>query len=333
MGVAAAEVAGPPEPRAGAPRPPEPRATTMTTVLGAGLLAGAVLVAAFRSRDNVAGALDLTVYGAGLAGALMLLAFGVGLRVVLRDRPGVSAAAGWPLGLGAVAVGLLLAVGLGAGPATAYVAGLAVLALAVGGHVLAPGAPPAVAAVVGVLVVYLQGIEDAVDDTVLNTGFVLHAVATLVFVVSGTVVSHLATRARTAVALVVGAGGLVVLVGLLVLSAGTRTFQQVEYNPTTGALDRLSYTDDVVAVLVATGVLVAGWMLLDQVSQGPGFRVLVVTATVTVLPAAATALEVGSPTTWALVTGVLGGALLVAAGVRSLTIGRAVRSPATLPPK
>ncbi|MDO9455180.1 hypothetical protein [Nocardioides sp.] len=293
------------------------RTTSASTALGAALLSAAVAVSASRARTNASGDLDPTVYGVGVAAALVLL-YGFGARALVRDPDVLAAAAPWPLALGSLAAGLVVAVGLDGGTATAYVAGAVVLALGAASYALVPSAPPAVAAVAGAFVVYVQGFEDSFSDATLNTSLVPIALAVVVFVVPVTAVAWVLPPARTTVAVVVGAGAVATYTGVVALVAFTRQFQRVDLDAGDGLVP-VSHADDVYLTLALAAVLMAGWTVLGHLTDSAGFRVLVVAMAVTLLPVALAALAVDHPTTLALAAGVLGAVVLVVTGVRART--------------
>lgn len=128
--------------------------------LGVALLATAVVLSAFYSRES--SELDLSTFAVGVlaTGGLLLFAVGTYLRLPTGDR--ASDLVAWPGAFGSAGVGLMVAVAMDATDATPYVAGLLVVLLSAAGLALTHRGPFVVTGVLGLLVAYLQGIDDAV---------------------------------------------------------------------------------------------------------------------------------------------------------------------------
>lgn len=293
--------------------------------LGVAFLAGAIVTSASRSRTT--GDLEMSVFLVGVVAAGLLLAFGVVARYAARHHADpVGALASWPLALGVAGAGLMLGVALDDGDSTVYVVGVAVILLAAAAYAVAPSAPPAVAGIIGVLLVYVQGFTDTVDVEVAeDNGFKTAVIAVTMFVLLVTAIGMSLPPARTTVAIVVGAGAIVAFVGIvgsLALSAiffgFSSDFDDVESGPPAPP----DFTSDVYLTFALAGGLVVVWLALGYVTGSPGFKALVVGMVATVYPAGLGILAVEHPTRWALAALVIGAAVLAVVGAGALRQSR-----------
>lgn len=318
MSFADASVPPPPSSGPGAPADaPGPRAAGLrrdgaVVGLGVALLSAAVVVSSLNARPG--GDLDVSIYLVGVAATVVLLGLGLLGRSRSTDVDTVRTLASWPLALGTVGAGLMVGVALDDGSSTAYVAGVVVLALAAVSYLATPSAPPVVAGVLGLLLVYGQAFSDVADfDVAEQNGFKTFAVAVLVFVVLASAAGWFLEPARSVVPVVVGAGAVLAYLGVFAAIALTGLFGGFAASFDEEEPTMPGYDGDVYLVLAFTALLVVGWLLLAYVTDAPGYRVLALAAATTVYPAGLALLAVERPTLWAGVVGVLGALALVAA--------------------
>ncbi|SDC49090.1 hypothetical protein [Nocardioides lianchengensis] len=297
--------------------------------LGVALLATAVVLSAFYSRES--GDLDLSNFAVGLlaTGGLLLFAVGTYLRLQQGDRS--SDLVAWPGAFGSVGVGLMVAVAMDTHDATPYVAGLLVVLLSAAGLALTRRGPFVVTGVLGLLVAYLQGIDDAVgtgDGEGVPGVQIALALALFALLVTAAGWRLPASRVLSgAVAGGVTVVGFAVLTGVLsfehslsVAFSGMSSEDGVIYGSSFDGpvADSESYTADAWTILLLALALVLGWCLCAAVTGHVAYRLLVVAMTVTIIPLAMQLLTVTHPSWWGLALGVAGGGVLVLAGLRAL---------------
>jgi type III secretory pathway component EscS len=193
-----------------------------------------------------------------------------------------------------------------------------VVALAAGSYVLVPSAPPVVAAIFGVLLVYGQAFTDISDfDLAEDNGFKTFAFAVFLFVVIITAIGWALPPARTVVPVVAGIGAVVAYAGLFAAIAVTSIFVDgLSGLDEGGETSAPSYDGDVYTTFAFAAVLVIGWLVLGYLTDSPGYRVVIVAMVATVFPAGLALLAVEHPTAWAVVVAALGTLVLGVAGVR-----------------
>lgn len=284
---------------------------------GVALLSAAVALSTFYTRDR--GDIDWSNYTMGLLATLALLGISGAAWVLARDRDASTDLVAWPGAFGAVSVGLMLAIALDENHATAYVAGLAVVALSVGGYLLVRRDAFVTTAIGGLLVVYLRLCDDLFDfgDGGDNVAISLSA-ALFVFTVLVTVAGWwLPSRALSGV--LVGVIAVVGNAGILAALGVVASFQAAFSGFPGGAPVRAKrfdqYDNDVWFILVFALLLIAGWGVAAYLSGHVGFRLLIVAMSVSVVPLATVVLAIQHPTWWEVVVGAIGGLLLVGAGL------------------
>lgn len=302
--------------------------------LGVALLATAVVLSTFYSRleDD----LDWSNYAVGLLATLGLLGIaGAGL-VLARGADATTDLIAWPGAFGAVATGLMIGVALDDADAAVYVAGFAVVALAAAGFTLTRRGPFVVAAVLGVWAVYLQAADDVIGtgDGDEVPGIKIALVLAL-FAVLVTVATWFLPESRVlggAVAGAVTVVGFAALTGVLAINqAFTAAFASLDdYEGSDfggegidgtfyGGGDKPDgFTDDGWTILVLAVLLMLGWAACAALTRHVAYRILVVAMAVSVTPLVTRVLLVDHPTWWGVVAAALGGAALVAVGLRSL---------------
>lgn len=285
---------------------------------GVALLATVAVLSAFYSRAHHH--LDWSNYAMGLLATLGLLGVAAVGWLLARERDGSSDLVAWPGAFGAVAVGLMLVVALDDNAATAYVAGLAVVGLSVGGYLLVRRDAFVTTAIGGLFVVYLQLCDDLFDfsDGGDNVATALSA-ALLVFTVLVTVAGWwLPSRVLSGVlvGILAVAGNAAILTALGVVA----TFQvALDFHSGPEPAKRFDeYDNDVWFILVFALLLVIGWAVAAYLTGHVGFRLLIVAMSVSVVPVSTVVLAVQHPTWWEVVIGALGGLLLVAVSLSAL---------------
>ncbi|MFB9315326.1 hypothetical protein [Nocardioides plantarum] len=301
-------------------RRPEVRRDSVAVALGVAFLAAAVVVSGTRARSGPSGDLDLTVFLVGVAATVVLLGFGVLARASVADRVTAHALMSWPLAFGTVGAGLMLGILLDDGTSTTYIAGALVIALAAASYLLVPSAPPVVAGIFGVLLVYGQAFTDVVDfDVVEDNGFKTFAFAVFLFVAIVTAIGWVLPPARTVVPVVVGVGAVVAYAGLMAAIAVTAIFVGgfAELDESGETPEPPSYDGDVYTLFAFAAVLVVGWLVLGYLTDATGYRVIIVAMVATVFPAGISLLAVEHPTVWGVVVAVLGTLVLAVVGARA----------------
>lgn len=310
--------------------------------LGAGLLATAVVLSTFYSRDRPH--LDWSNYVVGLAATFGLLAIAaLAAGGSTRVRAGrTSDAAAWPGAVGAVAAGLMVGVGLDDRAVTSYVAGAVVLAVSAVGWLATWRDPYVVTAVLGLFVLLGAAFDDVVG---VDGGDRLWppALALVVFAVAVTAAGwRLPARTVSGVtAGAIAALGLASLTGLLAITglfeAAFSAFSTDFGDASAPALGVSVGIDDPFGhvradtwiTLALALVLVAFWTLCAALTGAIGFRILVVATAVSVTPLATVALRVDHPTWWGVALGAAGGIVLLAALRQASPAGDATETSGT----
>jgi hypothetical protein len=297
----------------------------VVVALGVALLMTGVVLSAFytRARDN----LDWSNYTMGLLATLGLLGIAAaGCWLVARDRQQSTDLVAWPGASGAVAVGLMLVVALDDSAATSYVAGLAVVALSVGGYLLVRRDAFVTSAIGGLLVAYLQLCDDLFDfgdggdNLAISISGALFVFTVLVTVAGWWLPSRVLSGVLVGVLAVVG--NVVILVVLGVAATFQAAFG-LSNGRSPGVKRFDEYDNDVWFILVFALLLIVGWAVAAYLTGHVGFRLLIVAMSVSVVPISAVVLAVQHPTWWEVVVGGLGGLLLVAVGLSAHDRSRA----------
>lgn len=317
MTTAPMPVTPPPAAPAPADRPARLRRDSVLVGLALALLAAAIVISTVYSRQD--GDLDWSNFGVGIAATVGLVVVALAARALVKDADLAHNLVAWPMALGAVGAGLMIGVAMDDGDGSAYVAGAVIVLLAAVGYVFAPSAAPAVAAVVGLLLAYGQGFSDVVDVDE-DQQFISFAVAVLVFVLLVTAAAWTLPRARTTVAIVVGAGAVAAYAGVMAAIGFASLFVAFAADPFAPgeAPAPPDYDNDVYVTLALAAVLVLVWLAAGYLTDHPGFKVLMIAMAATVLPAGLTVLAVEQPSVWGLIVGVVGGLILAIVAVRSL---------------
>lgn len=294
--------------------------------VGVGLLATAVALSTLYTR--IENHLDKSNYTVGLlatAGLLGIAAVAFLGVVVPRGLDDATDLVAWPGAFGVAAAGLMIAVGMDDTRATAYVAGLAVVALSVAGYLLTRRGPFVVTAVLGFFVAYAQLVDDLVgfadDDDIGGIGL---AMALTVFAVLVTGAGWaLPTRVLSGV--VAGVITVVGFAGLTGVLAVASLFQAAfssyagdaaVYGDTAGRSSLHDYDKDGWTVLLLALFLLVVWAACAAVTAHVGFRLLVPAMAASVTPLATLVLRPAHPTWWGVVLAAVGGAALVLAALR-----------------
>lgn len=293
--------------------------------LGVALLATAVTLSTVYSRFRPH--LDWSNYAVGLlatAGLLGVAVAGLLGIVVPRGSDDATDVVAWPGAFGAVAVGLMISVAMDDSSATAYVAGLVVLAISAAGYVVTRRAPFVVAAIVGFFVAYTRLVDDVVgfgsDDDI---GAIGVAVALTVFTVLVTAAGWaLPSRALSGVvAGVVAVVGFASLTGVLAIASSFQaalvTTTDGTYDDVRGATPQHPYDNDTWVILGLALLLVVGWAACAAITGHVGFRLLMVAMAASVTPIATLVLRAHHPTWWGVVLGAAGAAALAAVAFRA----------------
>ncbi|HET6168320.1 MAG TPA: hypothetical protein VFE07_15930 [Marmoricola sp.] len=291
------------------------------TALGVSLVSAAVVLSAGYSRES--GDLDASNFVVGVLGTLGLLGVAVAGHLLAPAAERRGALISWTGATGSVGAGLMLGVLINKDPASTYVAAAVILALSASGYLVTRSAPFVLSFLIGATVLYVQVFDDLIDTGGghgENTFMIIGAGVT-VFVVLVTAAGWLLPATRVMSSVVVGAGGLIFLTGLLVALFFSRTFvasmsfhggddpsRFVEGSP------HDPFKNDVYMVLVYCAVLALLWLGCSLVTGHVAFRVLVLAAAVVIIPVASVAVFARHPTWWEVVAGGLGAAALAFGG-------------------
>jgi hypothetical protein len=304
---------------------PEPSTTLRldsgAVALGSGLGATAVVLSSIHSRAKHD--LDWSNFSMGLLATLGLLAVAIVAHLIVEHPELRANLTSWPGAFGAVSAGFMIPLAMDYNSLSWYLAGIAVVALGVGGYLLVRSGAFVLATIAGLLVLYVQLFDDTVgvDD---GDNFGMWAsVAILVFAGVATLAGwYLPSRDLSGVVVGAAAVGahLALLYGLLIIGS----FQVFDESFDEGSYDggpppRFDgYDNDVLVILLVSLALCALWAWCNWQTGHPGYRVLIVANLVTVTPLATTVLAVEHPTYWELAVGLAGAAVLASALVRAL---------------
>ncbi|MCD4523635.1 hypothetical protein [Nocardioides sp. cx-173] len=291
---------------------------------GVALLATAVVLSAAYSRAD--GQLDWSNYAVGLLATLGLLGIAVTSYVLAPETDPATDLVTWPAAFGIGGVGLMIGVAMDDSDATAYVAGLAVVVLSLGGLLRTRRGPFVVTGILGLYAVYLQATEDIVGfDGDEEVGGIPIALGLAIFAALVTALGWLLPETRVLAAAVVGAitvVGFATLTGALALAQAFQAALSV-FDPSEEPAPRFdAYDNDAWVILVLALLLIGGWAVLAALTRHVVFRILMVAMAVSVIPLVTAVLTVDHPSWWGLVLGAAGGGLLAFAGVRALAASR-----------
>ncbi|MDN5893690.1 MAG: hypothetical protein L0H93_06645 [Nocardioides sp.] len=311
------------------------RLDTLVVGFGSTLLGAALVISTIYSRED--GDLDWSNYAVGIVSTLGLLVIAAAAFLLVADPVRKANLMGWPGALGAAGAGLMLGLALDDSGATAYVMGLAVLALSALGYFLIREAPFIITAIVGLGLVYGQALDDlfdlgSIDGDNFGTWIGL---ALLGFALAVTIGGwFLPTRDLSTI--LVGAftafGFLSLMISLLAAGLFLALSTSMSFDPMSpdGSMgsessgpsgpDEDVFHNDVWFIIVFTLVMVAVWTACWWLRGHEGYRVLSLFAIASVIPAATVVLAVDSPSWWGVVLAVLGGVALVFAALRALGI-------------
>ncbi|MFS3127587.1 hypothetical protein ACLM5J_04200 [Nocardioides sp. Bht2] len=312
------------------------RGETVTVALGTTLLAAAVTFALWWSRPDAD--LDWAVYGPGLGAALGLVLVALAAWKVVGDPERRANLIAWPGAVGAISIGLMIGVGMDDTTGTTYVVGAVILALSVLGHLITPRPPFLFSALLGLLVLYLQGVEDLFSDALDldeigdNAGMV-PAVATVLFVVVITILGRRYLPGGELLGVVVGLVGMVSLtvtaIGLGVaafffemIGAFSADFSDGEMPSEGSDLSADAFHNDLWVVLLCGALLIAFWLWLAWRDGPVGYRVLALATGAVLVPVVSVALDTEHPAVWIAVVLAAGAATFVAVLSRAVIRSR-----------
>ncbi|WP_134740618.1 hypothetical protein [Nocardioides sp. 503] len=297
--------------------------------VGVGLLATAVVLSTAYSRAD--GDLDWSNYAVGLLATLGLLGIAAVALVTARAADPMTDLVAWPGAFGAGSVGLMIAVAMDGGEATAYVGGLAVVALSLVGLLLTGRGPFVVTAVLGLYVTYAKVLDDVIsvpDDASEEVGAISIALGLALFAVIVTVAGWVRADTRVLAGAVSGAltvVGFAGLTGVLVVAQALAPLMSMRFDEDMMPSEPPrfdGYDDDTWVILGLSLLLMVGWAVCAALTGHVVYRILVVAIAVSVTPLATAVLSVEHPSWWGLAVGAVGGALLVLATVRTVGTSR-----------
>lgn len=294
------------------------RRTDVLVGVGVALMSAAIALSTFYSRrDND---LDWSSFGVGVAATGVLLVLAVVGLLGFADHDLNAALSSWPLALGALGTGLMVTVAMDFDEATPWVAGIVVTAVGAAGYAAVRRPAPALAAIVGLAVLYVKVLDATISD-VGDDGLIFIGAAVLAFTFGATVAAWF-LRGRDVVAITVGAAA--VLVYASTLSSFSFLFFLGGYGTETTTLDYDDYDplaslhDDIYWLLLYGLALVLMWAALSLLTGHPGYRVLIVALVTIQVPISVAVLAVEHPDLVGLTLVVVAALLLAVAVVRSL---------------
>jgi hypothetical protein len=313
----ASEIAGPPERRVINLEIDLSRLPSATTAIGMALAGAAIAMAAIYTRMH--GGFDHSVFIVGVLAAAGLLAVSAGAQLVRPDLDRQAALVSWPGAAGAAGAGVLLAVLVNNEYGSFYGgAGLA-LVISVAGYLLSRGGPFVVTTIAALAILYVEACSQVLDFGSGKNAPMIAGTAALLFIVLVTALGWLLPATRVLSAMVVGVGGLYLISSGLgpffLFSAVAFGGPEGEY----GGPRHNPYVNDIWVLLFYAAVLVLMWTFCSLATGFVGFRILTVLLTVFAVPLATLGLAIGHPTWWEVVLTGAGGALLIAAGFRSIS--------------
>lgn len=303
--------------------------------IGVGLLAAAVVLSSTKSRAD--GDLDWSNYAVGLGATAALLLVAVAAMALGSGRSRGDLAT-WPGVVGILGAASMLGIGLedinGSDNWLAYLVGAVVVVLAVVGYLVVRRGAFVVTAIAGLGLLYIQFSDDVILDIGNDDDWAIIGAATIAaFVLVITAVGWLLpTRALSGVvAGVVGVIGINAMIIALAVSQffagffsdfGMSTSDSASGGLLTsveGGSSRVpNYDNDVYVILAIAAVLVLLWALAASLEGNPGFTVLAIVMTASVVPIATIVLAVEHPTWWGVGLAAAGALLLAAVGLRQL---------------
>jgi hypothetical protein len=324
-------VADPPPPPPPAPvasaRPKRPGMGLLPITIGVGLLAAAIVLSSTKSRSD--GDLDWSNYSVGLGATAVLLLVAVAAMVLGSGRSREDLAT-WPGVVGILGTASMLGIGLeeidGSDDWLAYLVGAVVVVLAAIGYVAVRRGAFVVTAIAGLGLLYTQLADDVILDIGNDDDWAIIGAATIAaFVLVITAVGWLLpTRALSGV--VAGVVGVIGINAMIIALAVSQFFAGFfgDFGMSEGDFTDSSapkapdYDNDVYVILAIAAVLVLLWALAASLEGNPGFTVLAIVMTASVVPIASVVLAVEHPTWWGVALAVAGAVLLAAVGLRQL---------------
>lgn len=325
-----------PDPHGAAGPPPQQKLVTISfdwsqlpsvaTAFGVSLVGAAVSLSSVHSRGR--GHLDWSNFTMGVLATLGLLGVAAGAHLLLPSSERRAVLVSWPGAAGAVGAGLMIGVLVNDDPWSLYLGASLVVALSVVGYLFTRSAPFVLGAIVGLALLYGQVFGDLIDLSGDGDNlFMIIGAAIVVFVVLVTAAGWLLPETRVLSGVVVGAGGLAAMVALLealtIARAFTTAFMDAgEFDDGTGTdgfetvMRHNPYENDVYMVLVYVALLGALWTACALASGHVGFKILVASSWVVVLPLATVALITRHPTWWEVGACALGAVVLVGVALR-----------------
>lgn len=315
------------------PSPSRSRGDDALVGVGVALLSAATVLSALYSRTD--GDLDWSNFGVGIIATLALLGLaGVGLLGV-ADRDTNLTLATWPAAFGALAAGLMAVVAMHGDDASPWVAGLLITGIGAGAYAVVRRPAPALAAVVGLLVLYAMVVDATTGDD--GSGLIFGGAVVAAFTLVVTSVACF-LPGRDVIAVTVGAGAVFFYLSMLStlsafglvaggFAASTEVSSEEELDfATSQVIDPFASLHDDMLVLLLFGLgLAAVWAVLAARTGHVGYRVLVVVLVATQVPLTIGVRGVDHPSWFGLAIAVLGVLVLGAVLVRSL--GRRSEAP------
>ncbi|WP_110207605.1 hypothetical protein [Nocardioides daejeonensis] len=302
----------------------------------------AVSISALWARAD--GDLDGSVYLLGVAATVALAGGALGAWRLVGDPELRATLMSWPGAAGAVSVGVMVGVAMDDAEGTAYVVGALILGLSVLGHLMVARPAFVTSGLVGLLVLWGQGVSDLFDlsddpETLGDNAGMILGFALLVITVVVTLLGRRFLPSGDFAGVLMGA---VAVIGYLLIVAGVGVigffmslfadFESIDEDGGGAAPDANVYDNDLWVLLVCAVALMLFWLALHWWGGHDGYRVLGLALAPTLVPLIAFVLGAEHPSFWIAVAAVLGVAALAAAFASALGLLRPAASAGQLPP-
>lgn len=311
----------------------ETRRTELLVGVGVALLSAAIVLSTFYSRAD--GDLDWSNFGVGIVATLALLAVAAAGVVRVADPALKVALVSWPAAFGALGAGLMVATAMDVNDASPWIVGLVVVAIGAAGYYVVRRPAPALAVVVGLVVLYAKLLDLMLDLGDGDNALVIGGAVVVVFTLAVTGAAWF-LPGRDVIAITVGAFAAWTYVSLIAAVSVFFAFAQAfsagfDEGGSSGDDTFSAFHDDIYYLLVFSLILIAVWGFLSFVSGHAGYRVLIVGLASAQIPASILVLGVDHPSWVGLVVVIVGALVLGAAAMRVLRSGTPTSQPPHAP--
>lgn len=294
------------------------RLDVVGVAVGVALVATAIGLSTAYSRAG--SGIDWSNYLIGVIGTFGLLAVAAGGYLRVSDEDKSANLIGWPGAIGVAGAGAMIAVALNDDTASPYVAGVLTVLLAAGGYVMSRAGAYLIVGIVAGFVVYVKLVDDVFDFTEGDGDNAIMEIALtlVVFAVAVTAGGWFLPKTRELTGIFVGAFTVVGLTMTISVVMWVVLLSMMSgFGP--GAGPQLKeFKNDIWVVLILSVLLTIGWAVCAWLTGHVGYRVLVLVMPVVMIPLGTAVLRAEHPSWWGLVFGLIGGGVLVVAGLRGI---------------